>query len=168
MVDGDQRMQGRDALGQFFIAFSETEHAIGDLIRSMLRLDKGQDDLVVAALGDFARKANIVKAGLSSAATFGSSPTHDKDPPLDRQLVDLGLRAMSKALAINNIRVPFAHGYLSQNNDGSIDVTHLRITDGKVKNDAVNRTVVEILKSVEDLRAITSDVQKIRRELRSV
>jgi hypothetical protein len=114
----DAKGQGKIALPDFFIAYSDMDRAIGDAVKAMLKVKGADEDLVVAALGNFAKRADVVLAGLESATTFGATKA-GTPPELNERAKDDGQKALRKALGLNAIRVKLAHGHLLQNDEAT-------------------------------------------------
>ncbi|WP_149534123.1 hypothetical protein [Tardiphaga sp. P9-11] len=49
---------------------------IGNVLKAILKAEDHQQDLIVAAIGNFAQKANAVKVGLAQATTLGPAHGH--------------------------------------------------------------------------------------------
>ena len=60
--------KAQEAIGEFFCAFSNLERELGEAIKVVLRLrDHPAADTIVDLVGDFARKANIVREAVQGA-----------------------------------------------------------------------------------------------------
>jgi hypothetical protein len=138
MSDLNPKSLGRLALGGFFVAFADVEMRIGEVLKSLLKAEGPHQDLILAAIGNFAAKANAIKAGLGNATSYGSQPGTQDRPKLEQPVVEMARKAMSKALALNEMRVKLAHGHLAQMDDGSFVVTHLKIQDGRQRRTVTN------------------------------
>jgi hypothetical protein len=77
----DNRAATEQALGRFLVSFSCLEREVGEAVKIVLSA-KEPADLIVAALGDFARKVNTVKAAIKHAQ--GVDRNRD-DPDQERQ-----------------------------------------------------------------------------------
>jgi hypothetical protein len=168
MKELDPKDRGKIALARFLIAYSGVERAMGEAIKAILKVEPANEELVVAAIGDFARKANAIKAGLEQATTLGAQPGTDAKPLLDQKWVEAGTKAMSKALGLNDDRVQLAHGYLSQNEDGSFEVTHLKLRDGKIKNSPQDFSITTLENKSGELETLADNIKELTRQLRSV
>lgn len=160
---------GKLALGGFFVAFAEVELKIGAALKAILKAEKHQQDLIIAAIGNFAAKANAVKAGLEQATTMGAQPGTDKRPSLSQNWIEAGARAMSKALSINDqFRVRLAHGHLEQNEDGSLKVTHLKVSGGVLKSEPTIFTIQQLNDKIRELVSLALEIEDLRKQLSSV
>ncbi|MGM4905126.1 hypothetical protein AB8B21_11495 [Tardiphaga sp. 866_E4_N2_1] len=138
MSDLNPKSLGRLALGGFFVAFADVEMRIGEVLKSLLKAEGPHQDFILAAIGNFAAKTNAIKAGLDNATSYGSQPGTQDRPKLEQPVVEMARKAMSKALALNEMRVKLAHGHLAQMDDGSFVVTHLKIQDGRQRRTLTN------------------------------
>jgi hypothetical protein len=60
--------KAHEAIGEFFCAFSNLERELGEAIKVVLRLrDHPAADAIVGLVGDFTRKANIVREAVQGA-----------------------------------------------------------------------------------------------------
>jgi hypothetical protein len=169
MSELEPRDAGKLALGGFFVAFANVEVKIGDVLKAILKAEDHQQDLIVAAIGNFAQKANAVKAGLSQATTLGAQTGTDRRPALATEWIEAGIKAMNKALSINdNLRVRLAHGFLEQVDDGSFRVTHLKISGGALKSDPIPVSVADLTRAISELEALSGQIAELRRQLASV
>lgn len=163
----DKREQGKIALADFFIAYSAMDRAVGEAIKAMLKVRGADEDLTIVALGDFARRANLLWAGLDSAMTFGT--TKDQQPPrLDEGKGEAGIKAIKKALELNLYRVKLAHGHLVQNDDGSFEVTYLKIVQGTIRRALDRVEVTELQAKVAQMQEAVASMQKLAGDLSTV
>jgi hypothetical protein len=89
------------AIGAFQCAFSVLEHELGETIKTILRLQQPEaGDMVVAALGDFARKASFIRAAIAVAKKPDGSGTSDEwKAKTDKTIRDcLGVNQVSRVL----------------------------------------------------------------------
>jgi hypothetical protein len=67
-LDLSDTPQAHQAIGEFFCAFSNLERELGEVLKVVLKLtDHSAGDWIVGRVGDFARKADIVRAALKEA-----------------------------------------------------------------------------------------------------
>ncbi|MGY3610456.1 MULTISPECIES: hypothetical protein [unclassified Bradyrhizobium] len=163
----NDEQKGKIALADFFIGYSEMDRAVGDAIKSMLKVKAADDDLVVAAVGDFVRRCRIVLAGLKSARTFGGTKAGNL-PPLNAKARQDGEKAIKNALDMNDFRVKLAHGYLVQNEDGSFNVTHLKLDHRVVRNSPDHIGVARLQQKTKQMLKVTESVRDLARELSRV
>ncbi|MGM4928372.1 hypothetical protein [Tardiphaga sp. 619_E2_N8_5] len=167
MSDLNPKSLGRLALGGFFVAFADVEMRIGEVLKSLLKAEGPHQDLILAAIGNFAAKTNAIKAGLDNATSYGSQPGTQDRPKLEQPVVEMARKAMSKALALNEMRVKLAHGHLAQMDDGSFVVTHLKIQDGRLKKDRYEFSVQALEDKCTEREGWAPGTSEIRRRLAS-
>ena len=111
----DELAKAHQAIGAYFCAFSELERELGEALKVVLRLQGNPAaDAIVAAVGDFARKARIVQA----AVQFAKS-TDGAEPEWKAKAVE----TMRDILGCNNPdRRDLAHDYLEPHPDGSVSL----------------------------------------------
>jgi hypothetical protein len=109
--------KAHEAIGEFFCAFSNLERELGEAIKVVLRLrDHPAADAVVGLVGDFARKANIVREAVQSAKRPDGT---DPDEKWKRDVDEM----MKQILGCNRPhRTDLAHDYLEPHVDGSVSL----------------------------------------------
>jgi hypothetical protein len=163
----NEEEKGKIALADFFMGYSEMDRAVGDAIKAMLKVKGSDEDLVVAALGNFAKRADVVLAGLETATTFGATKT-GAPPDLNERAREEGKKALKRALGLNVIRVKLAHGHLLQNDDGSFTVTHLNLANGEIKNVPDHIGVAQLQEKTEQMLKVIQSIRDLARELSNV
>jgi hypothetical protein len=107
--------KAHEAIGAFFSAFSKLDREVGETLKVVLRL-KGNAaaDAIVAAVGDFAKKATIV----SEAVQTAKRP--DGTDPEEAWKSDAA-ETLKQIFGCNNpVRRDLAHSYLDPQADGSV------------------------------------------------
>jgi hypothetical protein len=107
--------KAHQAVGAYFCEFSNLERELGEALKVVLRLEGNPAaDAIVAAVGDFARKANIVREAVQGAKNAdGTEPTSEWKASTVETLEDI--------LGCNRPdRVDLAHDHLEPHPDGSI------------------------------------------------
>ena len=109
--------KAHEAIGEYFCAFSNLERELGEAIKVVLRLQGNPAaDAIVALIGDFARKAGVVREAIQTAKHVDGT-----DP--DQVWKDNADDIMGKILGCNNPdRRDLAHDYLDPHPDGSVDL----------------------------------------------
>jgi hypothetical protein len=115
------------AIGEYFVSFSRLESELGQSIKATYGLSNNDaGDAIVAALGDVARKANLVRV----ASKFAKNADGSEASP---EWKDKAEKIFKRVLDCNGSdRVPLAHSLLQPNADGSVDLVRLKIDKGKV------------------------------------
>ena len=114
------------AIGEFFCEFSKLERELGETIKVIFRLEKHESsDAVVAALGEAAKKINLVWAAALAAKNPDGSETTKK-------WKNAAHRTMTAIWERNGIRNQLAHSYLEPLADGSVAVARLKVERGEV------------------------------------
>jgi len=127
-MTNDPLADAHRAIGAFFCAFSRVEHELGEGVKAVYGLQNNDaSDAIVAALGDVARKANLVwAAGKGARNPDGSEASAEWKAKVE---VTIG-----RVLNCNqHDRVPLAHSLLQPNADGSVDLVRLKIDQGEVR-----------------------------------
>jgi hypothetical protein len=83
--------KAHQAIGAYFCAFSELERELGEALKVVLQLQNNPAaDAIVAAVGDFVRKANIVREAAQGAKNAdGTEPTGEWKTSTDRTIADI-------------------------------------------------------------------------------
>jgi hypothetical protein len=145
--------QTHQSIGEYYCAFSELEHELGEAIKVVLRLEGHvAADAIVAAVQDFHRKANIVLQAVQGAKNAdGTNPTPEWKSAADQTLREV--------IGCNNPhRVRLAHDHLKPHTDGSLDLQQ----PGKEPN---NWSSEEFERKIAKVKALTSALRTLRTEL---
>jgi len=155
-----QYAQAYQAIGEYFCAFSAVEHELGEFIKLAYGLQSSEaSDAIVAALGDFSRKARLVRTAIKVAKyADGSKTSGDWKANADA--------TVKKAMGFNEPdRQLLAHSLLQPNADGSVTVVRLQVRDGKVTHTWSDE---DFIKKIADLMELTKELQAINTDLRTV
>jgi hypothetical protein len=150
-------------IGQYFCAFSELDRELGETIKVALRV-QGQEagDMIVAALGDVARKASLVRAAIQVAKNVDGSDTAEAW----KETAD---KTMRKIHACNSHdRVLLAHSLLEPKGEGAVQITRLYIPDGVFKSSQVTWTQKDFTNKFNELTDLTSQLGSIKTELNTL
>ena len=116
-MTNDPLAKAHQAIGAYFCAFSELERELGEALKIVLQL-RGNPaaDAIVALVGDFKRKASIVREAIQHARNANwTEPTDEWKAKADKTMGDI--------LGCNNPgRVGLAHDYLEPHPDGSVSL----------------------------------------------
>jgi hypothetical protein len=75
----DSMVKAHQAIGEYFCAFSSLERELGQAIKVVLRLqDNAAADAIVSLIGDFARKAGVVREAVQTATRAGRNRSRRK------------------------------------------------------------------------------------------
>jgi hypothetical protein len=149
--------EAHQAIGAYFCSFSRVEHELGESIKAVYDLQNNEaSDAIVAALGDFAKKAGLVWAASKGAKNVDGSEAA-------AEWKDKVEATIKRVLRCNDFdRVRLAHSLLQPNADGSVDFVRLKVDGGKV----TGRDGVKW--SREDFRSKIQQLEKLAEELRSL
>jgi len=133
--------------------FSDLEHEVGEALKVVLRLQTNSiADEIVDLIGDFRRKAEIVRVAAQTATNADGSDT----TPAWKAQVD---KTMGEVLGINNPgRVDVAHRYLKPQPDGSITLQRPGKQPVAWSADVLNT-------KIETLKRLASEVATMRDDL---
>jgi hypothetical protein len=162
MSDKNSSAKAFQAIGEYFCAFSQLDRELGDTIKVALRVQNHDaGDMIVAALGDVARKASLLRAAVRVAKTAkGSDTTEDWKNSTDQTI--------SKIFAVNDDRVLLAHSLLEPQSDGAVKFTRLHIPNGVFKSRQGTWTQPDFTSKVHDLADLTSELSSIKDQLNTL
>jgi hypothetical protein len=134
------------------------EREIGEAVKDVLKA-KEPADLIVAALQDFARKVNTVKAGVEHAVLpDGKNPSDEWR--------NNATSTMNGCLTINNKwRVLLAHASLDIDAEGILKLRQLTIQGGEFKISETTKTAKELQDAAGELDELAKRVRELRTEL---
>lgn len=164
LMPANQYAQAYQAIGEYFCAFSAVEHELGAAIKLAYGLqDNDASDAIVAALGDFSRKARLVEAAIKVAKNADGSNTSEAWKASAAETV-------RKALDFNDPdRQLLAHSLLQPNADGSVTFVRLQVRDGKVTGkDGYTWSHENFNKKIADLNEVRKELQAINSDLHTV
>jgi len=152
------RAATEQALGRFFVSFSGLEREIGEAVKVVLSA-KEPADLLVAALGDFTRKVNTVKAAIEHAQSVDRKPVTEECKNYTRD-------TMNDCLKIKDEwRVLLAHASLQIEENGDLKVRHLTISGGKFEPKEDTKTAAELQTAASSIDSLIERIRASTREL---
>jgi hypothetical protein len=113
----DSMVKAHQAIGEYFCAFSSLERELGQAIKVVLRLQgNAAADAIVSLIGDFARKAGVVREAVQTAKRAdGTDPDENWKSNADQ--------IMGEIYGCNSPdRIDLAHSYLEPHPDGSLSL----------------------------------------------
>jgi hypothetical protein len=155
------------AIGEYFVSFSRVEHELGQSVKATYGLPNNDaGDAIVAALGDVARKANLVRV----ASKFAKNANGSEASPKWKDKAD---ETFTRVHRNNEDRVRLAHSLLQPNADGSVDFVRIRIDKGKVTGkegakwslDNLREKIRGLDKLAEELKSLNGELQTFKYEI---
>jgi hypothetical protein len=149
----DELAKAHQAIGAYFCAFSELERELGEALKVVLRLQGNPAaDAIVAAVGDFARKARIVQEAVQGAKNAdGTEPSSEWKAK--------AVETMRDIFGCNNPeRRDLAHDYLEPHPDGSVSLQ-------KPGQSARPWSATEFGRKIQKLKDLTNDLRSATTEL---
>jgi hypothetical protein len=145
------------AIGRYFCAFSALEQALGEVIKVIFRLEQHETgDAIIAALGDVARKINLVWTGaLRAKNQDGSEPSDHWKENVNETMKEIH-ECNSQG------RVPLAHSFLEPRVDGSLALARLKADGGELKGE------VPKIWSQDDFNIKVDRLQVLTKKLQTV
>lgn len=163
MTTADETAKAYQAIGEYFCAFSEVEHELGQAVKVVLGLQKNEAiDAIVGSL-DFAKKAGFVLAVIDDAKKADGSEA-------SKEWKEQAAAAVKEAFDCNTLdRLPLAHSLLQPNKDGSVDLKRLTVDHGKVKGrEGKSWTHEDFTKKILRSRGVAEKLRSLTKELREI
>jgi hypothetical protein len=155
---GDATMtieKAHQAIGAYLCTFSALDRELGETVKVIFRLQQHEAaDTIIAALEDFARKANLIRAAVKVAKNIdGSETTEEWKKKADTTI--------GQILGSNNPgRTMLAHSFLEPNEDASVKLTPLNL-----RNSPDTWTDKDFQQKIDRLRDLTQRLQGIKSDL---
>jgi hypothetical protein len=154
--------KAHQAIGAYFCTFSALERELGETVKVIFRLQQHEAaNTIIAALGDFVRKARLIGAAVQTAKQADGSETTEA----------------WKATAASTIkqifgcnepdRVMLAHSFLEPNEDAAVKLTPLRLvgSPGVLQNNPETWSEKIFQEKINKLRDLTQRLQGIKSDL---
>ena len=156
----DEHANAFQAIGAYFCAFSAMERELGEAIKVIFRLQNHEAaDTIVAALGDVAKKINLVRSATQIAKNADGSDTSEEW----KTRADATMKTI---LGCNSgDRVTLAHSYLEPNADESVTLTSLQVPGGVLKNRQETWTEADFRRKTEQLAELTAQLRSLKNNL---
>ena len=164
MVEESGKANALQAIGAYMCAYSEVTYELGETLKVLFRITNNEmADAIVAALGDFARQANLVGALCRDARNAD-------DTELSNEQKEQINGTISACLACNIERVKLAHGRLEPRADGSVAIVHLKVDKnaGVKGKDPVVWSPTEWTKQTTTLTKLASQLRNFQKELKTI
>jgi hypothetical protein len=160
MTEESHFAKAHQAIGEYFCAFSGLERELGETIKVVFRLQQHEaSDTIVAALGDMARKINLVWAATQKAKNVDGTETSDAWKKSANE-------TMKSIFSFNDDRNALAHSYLEPNADGSVHVARLQVSRGALRGTEPNTwTYDAFVSKVRQLKSLTNSLRTVREDL---
>src|SRR5260370_42417510 len=112
--------KAHQAIGAYFCTFSALDRELGETVKVIFRLQQHEAaDTIIAALGDFARKAALIGAGVKVGKNIDGAETTEAWKTAEE-------RTIRKLPGCNNPRhKSLAHSVLEPNEDAAVKRTPL-------------------------------------------
>ena len=146
-------IKAHKGIGEFFCAFSSLERELGQAIKVVLRLGgNAAAETIVGLVGDFGRKARIVRAAIQTAKNVDNS-----DP--DENWKTNADKIMGEILGCNNPdRIDLAHDYLEPHADGSVSLQKLGSDPRTWTAQDFDRKIAKLKELTIKLNGLTTDL----------
>jgi hypothetical protein len=148
--------KAHEAIGEFFCAFSNLERELGEAIKVVLRLrDHPAADAVVGLVGDFFKKASIVRRALQDAKRpDGTDPDEKWKDDVDKM--------MKQILGCNNPdRRNLAHDYLEPHADGSVSLQKPGETSRPWTSEDFSQKIANMNELAKKVRTVRTDLTNL-------
>jgi hypothetical protein len=148
------------AIGAYFCTFSALDRELGETVKVIFHLQQHEAaNTIIAALGDFARKARLVGAAVQIARQADGSETTEA-------WKTKAASTIKEILGCNEPdRVMLAHSFLEPNEDASVKLTPLRLAGNVLKNKPETWKESDFQKKIDQLRDLTLRLQQIKYDL---
>jgi hypothetical protein len=152
-----------EAIGAYFCEFSLVKQELGESVKVVYGLQSHEaSDAIVAALGDFARKASMVLAASKGAKNADGKTDASAD------WKDKVETTIKRVFECNDDRARLAHSLLQPNADGSVDLVRLKIDRGKVTGrDGVKWSRDDFVAKIGRLKEVAEELKSLNDELRT-
>ncbi|SRR5258708_7930457 len=152
--------KAHQAIGAYFCTFSALDRELGETVKVIFRLQQHEAaDTIIAALGDFARKAALIGAAVKVAKNIDGSETTEAWKTAAE-------RTIRKIRGCNNPdRTMLAHSFLEPNEDASVKLTPLRLSGLVLSNSPQTWTENDFQQKIGQLRDLTLRLQGIKSDL---
>jgi hypothetical protein len=154
--------KAHQAIGAYFCTFSALERELGETVKVIFRLQQHEAaDTIIAALGDFLRKARLIGAAVQTAKQADGSETTE-------EWKTTAASTIRQILGCNEPdRVMLAHSFLEPNEDASVMLTPLRLvgSPGVLKNKPETWTDDNFQQKIDRLRDLKLRLQGIKSDL---
>jgi hypothetical protein len=150
------------AIGAYFCEFSRVEQELGESVKAVYSLQNNEaSDAIVAALGDFARKASIVWAASKGAKNADGSEA-------SAEWKDHAETTIKRVFECNDDRVRLAHSLLQPNADGSVELVRLKIDRGEVTGrEGVKWSRGDFVAKIRRLRELAEELKSLNGQLQT-
>jgi hypothetical protein len=152
--------KAHQAIGAYLCAFSALDRELGETVKVIFRLQEHEAaDTIIAALGDFVRKAGLIGAAVKVAK--------NKDgPETTKEWRTAAEATINQILGCNNPdRTILAHSFLEPNEDASVNLTPLKLSKFVLKNSPETWAEKTFKQKINRLRELTQRLQQIKGDL---
>jgi hypothetical protein len=154
--------KAHQAIGAYFCTFSALDRELGETVKVIFHLQQHDAaDTIIAALGDFTRKARLIGAAVQTAKQADGSETTE-------EWKTTAASTIKQIMGCNEPdRVMLAHSFLEPNEDAAVKLTPLRLvgTPGVLKNKPETWSEIDFQQKVNRLRDLTLRLQGIKSDL---
>ena len=151
------------AIGGYMCAYSDAAFELSETLKVLFGVkDKPMADAIVAALGDFARQANLARALCQDARNAdGTELSKERKEQIDSTILD--------CFTCNDDRVKIAHGRLEHGTDGSVAIVYVKVERGGVKgkNPIVWRPT-DWTEKTKKLTKLADELRDFQKELKTI
>jgi hypothetical protein len=152
----DPYAQAHQAIGAFMCEFSKLEHELGEALKVVLGLQTNRSaDAIVGLIGDFTRKANIVREAVQTATQAGDVPT-------SQAWKDNADKTLREVLGCNYPdRIDLAHSHLKPQSDGSVILQRPGKTPETWSTQDLNDKITNLSRLASEVARIHSELNRM-------
>jgi hypothetical protein len=162
MAENSEHAKAHQAVGAYICAYSDASHELGETLKALFRIKENEmADAIVAALGDFARQASLVGAICEYARNAKGSELSKEQ----KQTIE---RTIKRIFSCNDDRVKLAHGRLQPKSNGSIELVHTKVVQGKLKKVGETWSQADFNIKTENLKKLAEELRGFQNELQRI
>jgi len=151
------------AIGGYMCAYSDAAYELSETLKVLFGVkDKPMADAIVAALGDFARQANLARALCQDARNAdGTELSKERKEQIDSTISD--------CFTCNDDRVKIAHGRLEPGADGSVAIVYIKVERGGVKGkNPIIWSPTDWTEKTKKLTKLADELRDFQKELKTI
>ena len=163
MAEESGKANALQAIGGYMCAYSDAAYELSETLKVLFGVkDKPMADAIVAALGDFARQANLARALCQDARNAdGTELSKERKEQIDSTISD--------CFTCNDDRVKIAHGRLEPGADGSVAIVYVKVDRGGVKGkNPIIWSPTDWTEKTKKLTKLADELRDFQKELKTI
>ncbi len=163
MAEESGKANALQAIGGYMCAYSDAAYELSETLKVLFGVkDKPMADAIVAALGDFARQANLARALCQDARNAdGTELSKERKEQIDSTISD--------CFTCNDDRVKIAHGRLEPGADGSVAIVYIKVERGGVKGkNPIIWSPTDWTEKTKKLTKLADELRDFQKELKTI